>query len=495
MRTKPLSAWRVVLAATALLAAGVAHAAATITIVNGNAAGVGFNDATPALPIGGNPGTTLGQQRLNAFLYVASIWGAQLSSSVETKILATFEALTCTATGAVLGSAGPRDVESDFPGAPVAGTWYHVALANKLAGTDLFPAALDASPAGGGAEIRARFNSRIGLFSDCLPGSPFYLGLDGNKGNAIDLVEVLLHEFAHGLGFSTVTFGGDGTQLAGQPSIYDYFAFDNTVGRNWAQMTDAERIASAINPRALVWTGANVREAAPSVLSLGSPRMKVRDPESLEGTYLVGAAAFGPPLESPGLTRRVAAVVEAGVLGTACVPLDEANTRAVRRKIALVVRGACAFTQKVLNAQSAGAVGVIVVENLATTPPAELGGSDPSITIPAVRVTRADGNALFAALTAPKSGWEGKGYGHDDDDDGEVVVNLGVDRKQLAGADKRGRVMLYTPSPFQPGSSVSHWDTSARRNQLMEPAINADLTQFVLPPYDLTLPMLKDIGW
>ena len=42
---------------------------------------------------------------------------------------------------------------------------------------------------------------------------------------------------------------------------------------------------------------------------------------------------------------------------------------------------------------------------------------------------------------------------------------------------------------------MSHWDDSATRNLLMEPAINADLTQFVFPPYDLTLPMFKDIGW
>jgi hypothetical protein len=54
---------------------------------------------------------------------------------------------------------------------------------------------------------------------------------------------------------------------------------------------------------------------------------------------------------------------------------------------------------------------------------------------------------------------------------------------------------LYTPNPYQPGSSVSHWDTSAFPNQLMEPAINSDLTTSVKPPQDLTLPLLQDIGW
>ena len=51
--------------------------------------------------------------------------------------------------------------------------------------------------------------------------------------------------------------------------------------------------------------------------------------------------------------------------------------------------------------------------------------------------------------------------------------------------------MLYTPNPFQSGSSVSHWDVSCTPNLLMEPAINADLTSNV----DLTRYAFEDIGW
>ncbi len=483
MRNKPSTLIRGGLAAMLLAAVTLAQAAATLVIVNGNAAGVGFNDPTPAAPIGGNPGTTLGQQRLNAFQYVASLWGAKLDSAVEIRILATFEPLTCTATSAVLGSAGPRDVESDFPNAPVAGAWYHVALANKLAGVDLFPAALD-SPSGGGAEIRARFNSRLGLFSNCLPGSPFYLGLDGNHGTAIDLVEVLLHEFSHGLGFSTNTDGATGALFFGLPSIYDYFAYDNTIGKTWVQMTNAERAFSAINARQLAWNGAHVTAAAPSVLLPGVPQLVVNAPASVAGTYLVGSAAFGPALDSPGLNRQVMPVIENNALGQACGAFSDDNVRAVKNRIAMVVRGTCTFAVKTLNAQNAGAVGVIVVDNVASTPPADLGGADPAITIPAVRITLADGNKLLGAMDLTPSN---RSSG--------VVARLGVDPSQLAGTDKAGRVLLYTPSPLQPGSSVSHWDTSARRNLLMEPAINADLTQSVVPPQDLTLPFFKDIGW
>ena len=50
---------------------------------------------------------------------------------------------------------------------------------------------------------------------------------------------------------------------------------------------------------------------------------------------------------------------------------------------------------------------------------------------------------------------------------------------------------MYAPNPFQGGSSVSHWDVSATPNLLMEPAINADLTDSV----DLTAALFRDIGW
>ena len=118
-------------------ASGSAQAAAQIVIKNLNAPGVGFNDATPVAPVGGNTGTTLGQQRLIAFTHAANIWGATLTSAVPIVINARFTPLSCTATGAVLGSAGATQVFADFPGAAKTGTLYSYALANKLYGNCL----------------------------------------------------------------------------------------------------------------------------------------------------------------------------------------------------------------------------------------------------------------------------------------------------------------------------------------------------------------------
>ena len=64
---------------------------ATFIINNLDGPGEGFNDPTPATPVGGNPGTTLGQQRLNAFQRAAEIWGGALESDVPISIEAALD--------------------------------------------------------------------------------------------------------------------------------------------------------------------------------------------------------------------------------------------------------------------------------------------------------------------------------------------------------------------------------------------------------------------
>jgi hypothetical protein len=453
-----------------------AQAAATITIVNMNAPGVGFNDPTPATPVGGNAGTTLGEQRLIAFQYAASLWGATLTSNVPIRVGASFVPLTCTATGAVLGSAGAYEIFSDFPNAPKANTWYPGALAAKLANAD------QSDPAN--PHIVARFNSRLGLFPDCLPGAPFYLGLDNNFGTGIDLVTVLLHELGHGLGFQTFTDDETGAEIQGIPSIWDYFLLDNRNNKLWVNMTDAERVASAISGDGLSWNGPNVTAAVPQVLA-PMPNMAIGGSAagSAAGNYAVGEASFGPPLTASPVAGQLMPVVDQpDGTGTACTALSPVNALAVRNNIALVDRGTCGFVVKAKMVQDAGAIGMVVADNQPGDV-AGMSGSDPTVVIPSVRVTQADGARLKAALEHRSRGKSG------------VVAGLGADGSRLAGADAAHRILMYTPTVNQPGSSVSHYTTLATANQLMEPAINTDLPHVATPPRDLTFPLLQDIGW
>src|SRR5215210_9489409 len=83
-------------------------ASATITVINNDGPGEGFNDPTPAAPVGGNPGTTLGLQRQYAFAFAADVWGNTLDSNVDIYVVAAFNPLAPN----VLGSAGAWDVFS-----------------------------------------------------------------------------------------------------------------------------------------------------------------------------------------------------------------------------------------------------------------------------------------------------------------------------------------------------------------------------------------------
>lgn len=450
-----------------LAAAGPAPAV-TITIVNTDASGQGLNDQTPATPVGGNPGTTIGQQRLNVFREAARIWGQTLPGNVEIKVDASFAPLDCTANSAVLARSGPAAIWADFTGAPVAGTWYVVAEANQLAGEDL---------EAGQSHISSTFNSKLGQ-SGCFAGYPFYYGFDTNAPSGdVNFLTVALHEFTHGLGFIPLADKSTGELCCAPtvlPDIFDAFVYDTTKAKSWNQMTsDADRQASAINTGNLVWNGPAANAAGAAYLAAGVPALVVSSPAAAVGSYAVGRAEFGPPLTAPGVTGTLVATNPSDPGGSTstdgCSAL--ANPSAVAGKIALINRGTCNFTVKVKNAQNAGAIAVVIQDYSSSVPPDGLGGADASITIPSVRVAQPDGAKLRANLPA--------------------TVTIGLDMTQRAGMNANGQLLLYAPNPVEPGSSVSHWDTSAYPNLLMEPNVNDDLPIGL----DITPEALRDIGW
>ena len=146
-----------------------------------------------------------------AFQEAVDIWASQISSPVPIRVNASWTPLGAD----ILGSAGASVFVNDFSGAADRTTWYPVALANKLAGTDLAPtdADIDAS------------------FSSAFPN--WYFGTDGNTpAGQYDLMTVVLHELGHGLGFvgsANVNALGSGTiGLSGLPVIYDRFAVNGS---------------------------------------------------------------------------------------------------------------------------------------------------------------------------------------------------------------------------------------------------------------------------
>ncbi len=258
---------------------GLSAQATQIVIANQDGAGEGFNDSTPVEPVGGNPGTTLGQQRLIVFQHAAKVWQAVLDSTVTITVAAQFDPLTCTASQAVLGSAGTTSIHRNFPGAAQANTWYPQALANSLAGSDL----------GASADISATFNADIDNNNNCLNNTNWYYGLDGNKpAGSIELFSVILHEIGHGLGFQTFVDLNTGARFNNLNDAYMLKLEDHSLSpaQTWDQLNNNGRLASASNTAYLHWVGqqvtdlvanysgginqGHVRMYAPATISAGS---------------------------------------------------------------------------------------------------------------------------------------------------------------------------------------------------------------------------------
>ena len=357
----------------------------------------------------------------------------------------------------VLGSAGAATVFANFPNAPVANTWYHGALADSLAGTDLNP---------GFTDINSNFSTDF----------TFYYGLDGNTpAGQVNFLDVVMHEYAHGLGFSNFETEQTGAFLSNRQDIYSVFTYDNTAQKYWTQMTNAERQVSALNNGNVVFTGPRATAGAALLLD-DRQDFRVLTPAAIAGNYAYGTASFGPALTTSNFNGVVAlsqdAADAAGPSTTdGCSPLS--NGAQVAGKIALIDRGTCGFTIKVKNAQNAGAIGVIIADNAPGNPPAGLAGADPTITIPSIRVTQAAGASFKANLP--------------------MTVSFVIDPTKLQGADDLGRPRLFMPNPVQSGSSGSHYDSIAAPNLLMEPAINGSLRGYY--NLDITPHLLADIGW
>lgn len=123
----------------------------------------------------------------------------------------------------------------------------------------------------------------------------------------------------------------------------------------------------------------------------------VNSPAQIAGTYNAGGASFGPGIPSTPITADLVLVNDgSGSPSLGCNALT--NSSALNGKIAVFDRGSCTFVNKVINAQNAGAVAAIIINNQgggANT----LGGTDNGqIVIPAISLSLSDGNLIKAQM-------------------------------------------------------------------------------------------------
>ena len=271
--------FRFILATAAISLPGLGEAA-TVTVINDDPAGVGFNDTTARSPVGGNPGDTLGEQRLFAFEYAANLLGEKVGSSVEIRVNASFGPLTCNSNTATLGRAGPQISVADF-GAGQSDTFYAIALANALAGEDLKPPGTTPE-----TDIGAEFNGDIDNNDDCLQGVNWYYGVDGNAPpNTVEFLATVTHELIHGLGFISFVNTTTGTFPDDIPSAFDRFVFDLDLGEFWPAITDSQRLDSVTNDGNVVFDGpVTTSNGAPSLSNgVNGGRIQIFAPSPVQG--------------------------------------------------------------------------------------------------------------------------------------------------------------------------------------------------------------------
>jgi len=186
-----------------------------------------IDDEEDVNKIGGNgyleftlTGNMNAEQRA-AMEYALELWSEQLAGTVPVGISLTFSPPS----GISYRSPSYWDPETE--------TWYCSAVGNQMAGYNVVP------------NMR---NIRMEMSSYYV----FYYGLDANPGSGIDFVTVMLHDVAHGLGFSSLC-GANGRYSYGTPTggsantdypgIFDRQLFDGLTGVCITELTQSERAA------------------------------------------------------------------------------------------------------------------------------------------------------------------------------------------------------------------------------------------------------------
>ena len=237
-------------------------------------------------------------------------------------------------------------------------------------------------------------------------------------------------------------FGGDSVNADGQDgSGFNNASFGTPPDGSNPQMT------------MFLWSG-----------PAGEPLTILNGP--LAGEYTGQPAGFGESLpDDTPLTGVLALLYDQGELGEESPDPHDAcqtiiNATDLAGNIVVIRRGTCEFGTKILAAENAGAIAVIMVNNEAGGPITMGAGADGgSVTIPSIMISQADGEALIAQLQAGEtidaSLINASNY-TDSDYDNEIIAHEyghGISNRLMGGAQAAGCMQ----NDEQQGEGFSDW--------------------------------------
>lgn len=261
-----------------------------------------------------------------------------------------------------------------------------------------------AATAGGNNDVPAYLNgelqgmvsgvaprARIATYKVCWDGpDPLVTTDDGCFPS--DSMAAIDQAVVDGVDVINFSIGGSSNSFAGADDIAFLFAADAGVLVATSAGNAGPGAATVGTPSGVPWitaVGATQDDGVfYNAITVNAPASVAGDYPAIEGTGDVSLADTGP------ITAGLVLVDDGvGVGSDGCSALS--NAAAVSGKLALVIRGTCAFSIKYNNAAAAGAVGIVVYNDGADPSRMDPAGmSAPGTTIPGVMIGFVDGSLL-----------------------------------------------------------------------------------------------------
>jgi len=267
------------------------------------------------------------------------------------------------------------------------------------------PVPFDSGDTNGDAEINELINATgdtFDLFANITNNQYLsYDGLDATMNSIYDSVSISCPNAVESGGVTAFCVGMVSDDVAAHEWAHAYTGWTHGLIYQWqpGALNEAYsdvfgELVDQLNGRGTDIPG-DIRPALDCSNGGGSPSpiLEVTAPPSASGPYPVGGAVFNPL--APWTVSATVELVDDGTgnPSDACEPINEFTPGS----IALIDRGTCLFRDKVLNAQTVGAAGVIVVNNQGNDV-IEMGGDLPRLEIPAVFLGESDGDRINNAL-------------------------------------------------------------------------------------------------